>query len=683
MTQYFTASDAFHDSRLAACRWPQGALPAGESVRLCLYLSERLRGAYCLLCWQHDGQEGIALMEPRKEESGRLCYAAVLSFDRPGLARYWFIVNDGRRLLYYGGAGSTGGLGVLTSSFVTPYQITVYDPAYRTPSWFRNAVVYQIFPDRFARGKGRGSLNRADFHRKLGRTVVLHENWNEQPLYQPLPGREYYDPCDFFGGDLEGIIEKLPCLQELGVTCLYLNPIFESPTNHKYNTGNYRAVDPMFGDEETFRRLCLEARRLGMRVLLDGVFSHTGDDSLYFNKYCRYDSVGACNSPDSPYYSWYTFLQYPTVYQSWWGFSSLPEVNEHSASYQDFIARDEDAVLKHWIRQGASGWRLDVADELPDDFIALLRRELKQTDPEALLLGEVWEDASNKFSMNCSRRYVFGNELDSVMNYPLREAILGFFLGKMTAEQAVGRMETLRENYPPAFFYSCLNLLSSHDVPRALSLLSGAPDKDSGLSREEQAAFELTEDQRSLGRTRLLLATALQMCLPGAPCVYYGDEAGAEGLMDPFNRGTYPWGKEDSVLLEGFARWIGQRRRSAVLRTGRMLLLSPHRDVIAVVRFVPGDGKDALGDPCEKGLFLLAVNRSASSCGVRLDFTAALHGPDASALPDLGGRYRCVESVGTAPVSVLCKNGVMRFVLPALSACLLVREEKSSRLSKV
>ena len=678
MTQFFTAGDAFHHTRLPACRFPQGALGRGQTVRLRLFVSERFAHAYCFVCWQFDGGERLTLMERDESEPGRPCFCAELSFSQTGLARYWFVLNDGTQLLYYGGAGSCGGLGALSSSFVTPFQITVYDPAYTTPGWMQNAVVYQIFPDRFARAanpKNGGSFKRASYHREKGRTIVLHENWDEQPLYAPLPGRQYYDPCDFFGGDLMGIAEKLPYLSSLGVNCLYLNPIFESPTNHKYNTGDYRSIDPMFGNEETFRALCKQAKALGIRVILDGVFNHTGDDSLYFNKFCRYDSVGACNSPDSPYYSWYTFTQYPSSYKSWWGFSSLPEVNEQSASYRDFLVQSDDAVLKHWVRAGASGWRLDVADELPDEFIALLRRELKQTDPDALLLGEVWEDASNKFSMGCERRYVFGDELDSVMNYPLRDAILGFFLGKFPAEQAVSQMESLRENYPPPFFFSCLNLLSSHDVPRALSLLSGGPDKDSGMTREQQALWKPTVEARALGKRRLAAATALQMCLPGAPCVYYGDEAGAEGLMDPFNRGTYPWGKEDEALLSEFSRWMNLRQRTALLRTGRMLLFAPHKDVLAVLRFA-SDGTDALGNPCENGAYLLLVNRSGAPCKAALDASAPLQGPDALAAGGFFGLWEPVLQSGCAlPSPVRWKNGALRLTLPPLCACLFARRK--------
>ena len=667
MSLPFSAADAFHDPRRTDCRFPCGAVKKGGAVRIRLFLSERFNNAYCFLCTEDPFGEGTVLMD-NAEQDGRPCREATLHLEETGLTRYWFVVNDGTRLLYYGKSRA------LQAKAPEPFQITVYDPAFDTPKWFKNAVAYHIFVDRFHRSGGLGGLHRADYHEKLGRTVVKHLDWNEPVLYEPLPGKADYDPCDFYGGDLRGIIEKLPYLADLGVGVLYLSPIFESPSNHKYDTADYLKVDPMFGTEEDFKELCEKAAFYGIRVMLDGVFSHTGADSVYFNRYGRYGSRGAYHSPDSPYYRWFRFERYPDVYKCWWGFDSLPEVDELNPSYANFIAAGEDAVLKKWVRLGAYGWRLDVADELPDAFIALLRRELKKENPDAVLLGEVWEDASSKFSMGKMRDYVFGQELDSVMNYPFRQAAIDFFRGRIPSEAFVDALLTLRDHYPPPFFFSCLNMLSSHDVPRALTLLGGGPDKDARLTRAQQAAFALSPEARQKALRLMVLATAVQMALPGVPCIYYGDEAGLEGCMDPFNRAPYPWGREDKTLQDAVRTWANLRNRHAALRTGRMCLAAPHRDVFFALRFVTG-GKDALGDDAENGVFALLVNRSEQPASACVDASALASGGDFEFLGCADGRYVPVASVGEhfAPVAV-CGNAA-RFALPPLSAVLYRKED--------
>ena len=619
----YTAADVFHDSRLLTCRSPFGALPLGETVRLRLYLSERLRYAYCLLCLRLPEGERAILMEHHDAPDGAHYCEAELSLQSPGLALYWFTVNDGARLYYYGCQCGAGGAGALSADSVRPYQITLYDPAFTTPRWFTEGVAYHIFVDRFCRGEGLGGLARARFHEEKGRTIVKHADWNEQVLYTPVNGNLYYDPCDFFGGDLAGIRAKLPYLAALGVSCLYLSPIFESPSNHKYNTGDYLNIDPMFGTEEDLKALCEAAKGYGIRIVLDGVFSHTGDDSRYFNRFGRYETLGAAQSPDSPYYSWYSFFHYPDRYRCWWNFPSLPEVNEMDPAYVDFIATGEHSVLRRWQNAGVSGWRLDVADELPDEFIALLRKEVKRISPDALLLGEVWEDASQKFSMGHLRSYVNGAELDSVMNYPLRGIVLDYLTGKITAPAAADALSALRENYPPPFYYACLNLLSTHDVPRALTLLGGGPDKDSGLTREEQARFSLQPLALARAKARMRLAFALLFSLPGVPCIYYGDEAGMEGCMDPFNRAPFPWGREDAALQSRVAEWSRLRRRTDALTRGHAAFFAPDSELLLVLRFV-ANGEDALGQSAENGVYLLLVNRSKELRYLHADFPALL-----------------------------------------------------------
>ena len=369
---------------------------------------------------------------------------------------------------------------------------------------------------------------------------------------------------DFYGGNFRGITEKLPYLSELGVTLLYLNPISKSFSSHRYDTGDYKTPDPMLGTEADFAALCRAAHDRGMRVILDGVYSHTGSNSLYFNKDGAFPGKGAYQSQSSPYHSWYTFHHWPDCYNSWWGFDTLPTVNKLDPAFVKYIITDEDSVIAHWIRLGADGFRLDVADELPDEFLKLLRSRLKELKPDALLLGEVWEDASNKVAYGCRRRYFVDGELDSVMNYPFRTAILNFVRGRDAGQGLRDTVLTIAENYPPQVLPCNMNLLGTHDTPRILTALVD----DFEGPREEQAKRHLSRNQLEVARERLLMASFLQYTLPGSPSIYYGDEALMEGHKDPFNRRPFPWGREDWELQNHYKRLGRLRRDNPALRLG-------------------------------------------------------------------------------------------------------------------
>lgn len=430
----------------------------------------------------------------------------------------------------------------------TPYQLTVYRDA-PAGSWFGKGVTYQIFPDRFCR------LTTPDPTGIFGGRWV-HRSWEDTPVYRPDGDGEIRN-CDFFGGSLKGITSKLDFLASLSVSTLYLNPIFAAASNHRYDTADYLSIDPLLGTEDDFRTLCREAEKRGIRVMLDGVFNHTGSDSRYFNAYGSFPEIGAAQSPDSPYYSWYNFQHYPDSYDAWWGIRTLPAVNENTPSYRRFIISDPDSVVRHWLRAGASAWRLDVADELPDDFIAEIRQAMTEEKPDSFLLGEVWEDASNKIAYSQRRRYLLGDELGGVMNYPFRTAALHYLRGG-NAVEFKETMEELREHYPRSAYYSALNLLGTHDTPRILTALGidTVPD-----SKDERADYRLSPEELRRGLARLRLGAMLLYCFPGSPTVFYGDEAGMQGFEDPLNRGTYPWGHENAALLD-FFRTLGKLRKS-------------------------------------------------------------------------------------------------------------------------
>jgi glycosidase len=341
------------------------------------------------------------------------------------------------------------------------------------------------------------------------------------------------------------------------VEIIYLNPISKSFSNHRYDTGDYKTADPMLGTEAEFTAMCKAAHDRGIKVVLDGVYSHTGSDSLYFNRNKTFDGVGAYNSQQSPFYSWYTFHSWPNCYNSWWGFDTLPTVDKMNPAFIDYIITGKDSVVEHWLNAGADGFRLDVVDELPDEFILMLKKRIREIRPDALLIGEVWEDASNKHSYGVRRRYFVDGILDSAMNYPFRNAIINFIRGWDNGPGLKDAVMTIAENYPPQVFLCNMNLLGTHDTPRILTALV---DNYEG-PREEQAKRFLSRSQYVTAQERLMMAGFLQYTLPGAPSLYYADEAGMEGHKDPFNRRTFPWGKEDPELMAHF-RQLGQLRKA-------------------------------------------------------------------------------------------------------------------------
>lgn len=429
------------------------------------------------------------------------------------------------------------------------WQITCYKKGFKTPKWPVGGVMYQIFPDRFNFSGEEKNIKRTDFTR--------NNDWYALPQWQPNEHGEITN-SDFFMGDIKGITQKLDYLEHLGVSCIYLNPIGEAYSNHRYDTGDYANIDPILGTEEDFKEFCSKAKERGIHVINDGVFSHTGSDSIYFNRSGRYGSGGAYRDKNSPYYSWYKFNEWPNNYHSWWGFDTLPEVIETSPAFNEYI-NGKNGIVRKWMRCGNSGWRLDVADELPDEFIENLRKSVKEEDPEAFIVGEVWEDASNKESYGARRKFLLGEQLDSVMNYVFRNAILDFCRGQ-DAKYTMNSIMSVIENYPRPVLRVLMNSLSTHDTERALTVIAGEPLN--GRDRWWQAEHHnLSGEQRERGTKLLKLAVAMQFTLPGFPCIYYGDEAGMQGYRDPFNRCCYPWGKEDKELIE-WHKQLGDLRKS-------------------------------------------------------------------------------------------------------------------------
>lgn len=470
---------------------------------------------------------------------------------------------------------SDDGVGKIRNSGAT-WQLTVYDNGFSTPDWLKGGIIYQIFPDRFAFSGEEKSGVPSD--------RVMRKDYDGEPYWRPTAEGKVLNN-DYFGGDLKGIAGKLDYLKELGVTCIYLNPIFEAHSNHRYDTADYTKIDSLLGTQEDFESLCKCAGEKGIRIILDGVFSHTGCDSIYFNEYGRYDNVGAYQSQNSEYYGWYKFKNWPDDYLSWWGIRLLPEVIEENPDFIEYIT-GENGIARKWLKLGASGWRLDVADELPDVFLDSFRKAVKEEKNDALVMGEVWEDASNKSSYGQRRRYLTGDQLDSVMNYPFTDAVINFVRTGI-AENFYSKIMTIVENYPKQVLDVLMNHISTHDTMRAITALAG--ESCEYRDRYWQSTHSLDGNGYRNGEKLMKMASAIQFTLPGVPSIYYGDEAGMQGYKDPFNRCCYPWGKENENLVEWY-RALGKiRNENKCFVDGRFEFLSNVAGCVAYSRKKDGN----------------------------------------------------------------------------------------------
>ena len=541
-----------HESRNLLFRRPFGAAEVSTPV----YLAADCTGAQEMRLRLHTftGEDQLLPMEPL----GYGRFAITITTPETPCVLWYSFLADGEE--------------------TRQWQITVYKPA-PVPEWWKNAVVYQIFPDRFAR---EADWQPREPEARKGAHRFLLRDW-DTPVFYPRGEDNAVTSWPFWGGTLRGIQEKLPYLRSLGVTALYLNPIFEAKSNHRYDTADYTRIDPLLGTEEDFTALCAAAEGQGMHIILDGVFNHTGSDSIYFDAYGNYGTA-------DQYRHWFRFgKQYRHGYECWWDVSDLPNVEENDPSYREFIC-GEDGIIRRWLRRGASGWRLDVADELPDSFIGDIRDAMKTEKPDSLLMGEVWEDATNKISYGQLREYFLGHGLDCTMHYPFREIVLDFLLGRCSAPQACDRLWTIVEHYPPENLYAAMNLIGSHDRERTLTMLHG----DKQLLKQ---------------------AFLLQFVLPGVPCIYYGDEAGMTGGPDPYNRGPFPWGREDQELTDFLRSLTEMYEQNPVLKNG-VLFPSPLSDDVLSIRRIN-----------DEHTAVFVFNRADHDVEIKeLDFSIPAHG---------------------------------------------------------
>ncbi|ELC8444107.1 glycoside hydrolase family 13 protein [Clostridium perfringens] len=543
----------YHDSQNTFYREPFGAVSIGTKVKLFLECKEQ--GEVSIEVIKFDGFRYSIPMMIEKSKEGCILYKGIIdTTDSLGILNYYFkYIKDGFTQYYGNNEENLGGEGKIYYEFPKYYQITVYNKN-EIPNWYKEGIIYQIFVDRFFNGnKNNEILNKK-------KNIFIYGSWYDEPMYI-RDSNGNIERWDFYGGNLRGVIEKLDYIKSLGANIIYMNPIFDAVSCHKYDTGDYETIDKMYGSTEDFIELCQKANEKGIRIILDGVFSHTGSDSRYFNKHGNYSDLGAYESKYSKYYKWYRFYDYPNNYECWWGFENQPNVEELEKTYSDYIVNNDDSIVAKWLKLGASGWRLDVADELPDEFIQMIKHKMKSVKEESVLIGEVWEDASNKVSYSKKRKYLLGNELDSVTNYPYKNIILDFLNGYISSKYFYKVIMSIKENYPIENFYANMNLLGNHDTERIFTVLNENIKK-------------------------LKLAICIQMTLPGVPLIYYGDEAGLLGHKDPENRKTYPWGRENKEILEYYSFFGNFRKNEEVLKKGEFYIYKDTPDeILAFKRF--------------------------------------------------------------------------------------------------
>ena len=543
-----------------------GAFPRSSIIDIKINISRKVGacGVTLRIVCDSDKSEEEMAFEFVETDRGTDTYSLRLDLKKLckdsscGLFYYTYILRLGDENLYISSVNNVDYVISEDEKTVKNFRLLVYDDGYTTPDWAKDAVMYHIFVDRF---------RKTDDKVKVKSDSVINEDWDGgTPAYQNYTGEEI-DNNMFFGGTLYGVASKLEYLSSLGVNCIYLSPVFDAHSNHKYDTGDYMKIDEMFGGEDAFAYLLEKARENDIKIILDGVFNHTGDDSLYFNRYGKYNSTGAYQSRESEYYDWYTFTNFPEKYECWWGIKILPKLRGENEKVKDFFL-GEGGVVAKYLRDGTSGWRLDVADELTDDFLTELRKRAKSEKSDALIIGEVWENAADKIAYGVRRQYFSGFQLDSVMNYPLKNAIIDYMKSRDCTVFYNTALE-IYSSYPKDSCDVLMNILGTHDTPRILTEL-GTDEKESNMTNAEKSVYRLSDSKREEAVNLLKMASLIQFTIPGMPSVYYGDEAGSQGFGDPFCRMPFPWNNIDADILEHYKALGALKHTSSALTDGEI-----------------------------------------------------------------------------------------------------------------
>ena len=695
-----------HDSRDLLYRTPGGAVPAGTPVTLRFRTFHNdVTGVKARI---YDLNANGQVVKPMSIAASDVsCYDPNLAAETcdfwavtlPNAAAdnlwYRFIVTDGSDTDYYADntAALDGGAGAATDDPIdNSWALMVYEPGFTSPSWAKNAVIYQIFPDRFRNGRSDNDPKTGDVRYD---DPVLKLPWGTLPEGYCRNYADANDSCpwrfddtppptsptkeqprgrDYMGGDLKGVDQKIDYLASLGVTAIYFNPIFDSGSDHGYDTQDYTRVDPYFGTAKDWENLAKHAKAKGIRIILDGVFNHLSSDSPFFDRYHHYaGSGGACESAASQYRAWFTFhdvaagtgtcvsstgVANGATYDGWFGFDSIPVLNKANAQVQAYFLTNPDSIAARWLAAGAGGWRLDVSGDpsFPSGYWETFRNVVKGKDPNALTISETWQKDSTLLRM------LRGDRLDTTMNYRLRDAVLGLlapgsFDSKGFADSGspidpsefAARLASIREDYPDAAYYALMNLLDSHDTERLRWTLT--PGAETTAGREQNAA-NVAE-----GKRRLQLASLIQYGVPGAPTVYYGDEVGVTGDDDPDDRRTYPWadlgGSPDLSLFAHYQSLAALRAANPALTAGDFRILSAN----------DADGTVAFGRKTSSRAAIIVINRSGSSHTVTI--------PVAGFVPN-GTSFSVGAGVGVSTGgSFVAGGGSLSITLPARGGAIL------------
>ena len=569
-------------------KFPKGAVKCGETISYTLRVSKFLgvTNAYFIMHPEGKQDEKFEMTRVYVDEK-YIHYSFSYNYTESGFYWYHFEVQKGdNSICLY----RTSNLDVADNCDNNDYLQLIVDKESKIDKSFHKGIIYHIMVDRFNRVgdvKCRDGLTLADWDKPIER------EFNEY-------GEKVDNIC--YGGTFAGITEKLSYLKSLNVSTIYLSPVFEANSNHKYNVADYAKLDSMYGTQDDFINLITEAKKFGMSIIIDGVFNHTGSDSVYFNRYGRYKTVGAYQSTNSKYYDWYEFINYPTDYSCWWGVSSLPQTREDSGFF-DYIA-GKNGIVEKYMKMGIGGFRLDVVDELSNKFLDAICSAVHRIDPKALIVGEVWEDASSKVSYDERKEYFLGGHLDSVTNYPMKNAILDY-VKYGNVENFVSVVNLIKDQYPVGVQNNLMNIIDTHDTKRALTIL-GADTNNENYSENDN--YFLSTEELNKGIRLLKIASAIQYTVMGIPTVYYGDEVGVEGMKDPFCRATFPWGNENKELLDWYIK-LGELRKNKVFIDGDMNIKYAEDGVLIYER-VSKDKK-----------VIVAINRSEEEFEFILDKT--------------------------------------------------------------
>ncbi len=555
-------------------KYPHGAVKIGQSIRYTVKVAGivDVKDIYFVYTQDATNNQTTLTMQRSTYKDGYFDYYVDVDFSEIG--HYWYhfrVVTPQEEFFLEKTPTFTAQKSYILHS---QYMQLIYEKPATCNRDYQSGVMYHIFVDRFC-SVGKVTPKLCPEHPHL--SANLRKDWGGE--VDAYIDDEKINNNEFFGGNLQGIISKLDYLKSLNVTTLYLSPIFESRSNHKYDTADYSKIDSMFGTMQDFQELINKAKEKGIGIILDGVFNHTGSDSIYFNRLGTYDTIGAYQSKDSPYYNWYKFTDHPDKYECWWGISILPHLNDADPGFIEYMT-GRNGILINYMRMGLVGFRLDVVDELSSTFLDQLCRSIRRVKKGGLIIGEVWEDASNKIAYGERRKYFLGNQLDSVMNYPLKNSIIDY-VKTGNVESLLACVYMLKDHYPTSVQNNLMNILGTHDTARILTVLGlDQTDNSSGYRKNN---IYLTKPQLEKAINLLKQASLLQYTLMGVPCIYYGDEAGVQGIGDPYNRSCYPWGKENPTLIDWYST-LGILRQNPVFIDGETNILHADNGVFVYER---------------------------------------------------------------------------------------------------